>query len=94
MNVSLPHDEVAVATAQIAMFALPVVCLVSWGTGRTFSLDMDPLLIAVLALAIVHTCGRRPLPQPEPPPLTLTPILPLIVSLTLTLTLTLTLAQP
>lgn len=46
------------------MFAIPVVCLLGWGTGHTFSLDMDPLLIVILALAVVHTCGSQTLTVP------------------------------
>ena len=49
----------AVVHAQVAMFVVPVVCLVGWGYGRAFSLDMDPLLIVVLALAVVQTCARE-----------------------------------
>ncbi len=44
---------------QIAMFVVPVVCLVGWGYGHPFSLDMPPLLIVVLALAVLQTCGPR-----------------------------------
>ena len=46
-----------IVRVQIAMFVVPVVCLVGWGYGHAFSLDMDPLLIVVLALAVVQTCG-------------------------------------
>ena len=45
--------------AQIAMFVVPVVCLVGWGYGHPFSLDMDPLLVVILALAILQTCEPR-----------------------------------
>ncbi len=40
------------------MFAAPVVCLVGWVYGHPFALDMDPVLVVVLALAVLHTCDR------------------------------------
>ncbi len=51
--------EALARSAQIAMFVVPVVCLVGWGYNHPFSLDMDPLLTVVLALAVVQTCGRE-----------------------------------
>ena len=53
---SLPKAR---AYVQIAMFAAPVVCLVGWVYGYPFALDMDPLLVIVLALAVLHTCAPR-----------------------------------
>ena len=44
------------ACAQIAIFVLPVVCLVGWATKHAFTLDLDPLSIIILTLSVIHAC--------------------------------------
>ncbi len=41
---------------QIAIFVLPVVCLVGWATKHAFTLDLDPLSIIILTLSVIHAC--------------------------------------
>jgi len=43
--------------AQIAIFVLPVVCLVGWATKHAFTLDLDPLSIIILTLSVIHACA-------------------------------------
>ena len=42
---------------QIAIFAIPVVCLVGWVTGHAFTLDLDPLSVIILTLSVIHACA-------------------------------------
>ena len=42
---------------QIAIFVLPVVCLVGWVTKHSFTLDLDPLSIIILTLSVIHACA-------------------------------------
>ena len=48
---------------QIAIFVLPMVCLVGWAMGRPFTLDLDPLSVIILILSVIHACALCPQPS-------------------------------
>ncbi|DBA98929.1 TPA: hypothetical protein ACH3X1_014674 [Trebouxia sp. C0004] len=42
------------SSIQIAIFVLPVLVLIGWAIGKEFSLDLDPFLILILTLSVIH----------------------------------------
>jgi Ca2+:H+ antiporter len=42
------------SSIQIAIFVLPTVVLAGWATGKTFTLDLDPLSAVILTLSVIH----------------------------------------
>ncbi|KAL3135961.1 hypothetical protein ABBQ32_007005 [Trebouxia sp. C0010 RCD-2024] len=42
------------SSIQIAIFVLPVLVLIGWAIGKDFSLDLDPFLVIILTLSVIH----------------------------------------
>ena len=42
------------SSIQIAIFVLPLVVIIGWAIGKPLTLDLDPFLIMILTLSVIH----------------------------------------